>query len=223
MTVPGFYAGYALMIILLIGIVAGSVVAAHRNRNMLRLWFQRWYWYLLFALLALGSLWSLLSDRAEALGWETFRIPSGAMAPTLLVGDNIQTDGWAFRSSLPERGDIVVFRYPKDGKTMYVKRIIGLPGETIEYSQKGLYVSGELLDEPYVSEQNNQRSLNSLFQVTVPEAHYFVLGDNRDSSRDSRHWGFVPKENIHAEVKFIFYSSGRVDGLRADRFGKRLQ
>ena len=96
----------------------------------------------------------------------------------------------------PSRGDVIVFRYPKDPSRDFVKRVIGLPGETVEIHRGDVKIDGEALDEPYLEE----RDLSSLGPTLVPPESYFVMGDNRDGSSDSRHWGTVPLENIVGKV-----------------------
>ena len=110
-------------------------------------------------------------------------------------------DIWDDQSALfpfhpPRRGDVIVFRYPKDPSRDFVKRVIGLPGETVEIHRGAVRIDGEVLDEPYLEE----RDLSSLGPTLVPPESYFVMGDNRDGSSDSRHWGTVPLENIVGKV-----------------------
>jgi signal peptidase I len=169
--------------------------------------------------------------------FEPFKIPSGSMIPTLLIGDFIVVNKFTYGLRLPvlntrivplgepQRGDVVVFRYPVDEKVNFIKRLVGLPGDTISYRDKQLYVNGELvsaeLQGPYSSTDVKcatpssdavqfRESLGGVEhdillhshtrgrdgQLVVPEGHYFVMGDNRDRSNDSREWGFVPEENM---------------------------
>ena len=169
--------------------------------------------------------------------FEPFKIPSGSMIPTLLVGDFIVVNKFSYGIRLPvlnkkivdigepERGDVVVFRYPKDTSVNFIKRAVGLPGDTITYRDKQLFINGEKVEEtaagrfgssdvkcttPAVDaslfwEQLGNANHNILLhdrsgsrdgQWVVPEGHYFMMGDNRDRSNDSREWGFVPEKNI---------------------------
>ena len=166
---------------------------------------------------------------------EPFRIPSGSMMPTLLVGDFILVNKFAYGIRLPVmnnkvieigeplRGDVVVFRYPKDPTVDYIKRVVGLPGDRVGYFNKVVYINGEAIGQVpagiYVgkgsgismsgaskrSEQLNgvqhdilvmQRSPGLEGEFVVPDGEYFVMGDNRDNSNDSRFWGSVPEANL---------------------------
>lgn len=187
---------------------------------------------------------------------EPFRIPSGSMMPTLLVGDFILVNKFGYGLRLPvlntrilevgepERGDVVVFRYPEDPSIPYIKRIVGLPGDTIRYVDKQLHVNGQpVLQEPvgvFQGVGHGTRATGSLELLedltgvrhrilvdptrpavaartdwTVPPGHYFVLGDNRDDSRDSRFWGFVPEDHLVGRAFVIWmnwdWSAGGVD------------
>lgn len=169
--------------------------------------------------------------------FEPFKIPSGSMIPTLLVGDFIVVNKFAYGLRLPvlhnkvvaisnpQRGDVAVFRYPVDTGVNFIKRVTGLPGDTITYRNKQLYVNGEAIElreqGPFLSNQikcatprrDARRQFEALGeeghdilvhdtaigidgQWVVPEGHYFLMGDNRDRSNDSREWGFVPEENL---------------------------
>lgn len=162
---------------------------------------------------------------------EPFQIPSGSMRPTLEVGDFILVNKFAYGLRLPvihtrfveidepQRGDVMVFRFPSEPSVNFIKRVVGLPGDTVRYEDKQLFINGEpvpkqLLDETPASapgewlfeEQlgddsyriyNNPRDPGPrVREIVVPEGHYFTMGDNRDHSNDSRYWGFVPEENV---------------------------
>ncbi len=168
--------------------------------------------------------------------FEPFKIPSGSMIPTLLVGDFIVVNKFSygvrlpvlnkkiFSTGEPQRGDVVVFRYPRDPSVNFIKRAVGLPGDTITYRNEQLYVNGEKVekqslgrftssdikcttparDATQFSEQLGDVKHNILMhsnsgrngQWVVPAGHYFMMGDNRDRSNDSRMWGFVPEQNL---------------------------
>lgn len=176
--------------------------------------------------------------------FEPFRIPSGSMIPTLLVGDFILVNKFSYGVRLPvvntkildtgapERGDVAVFRYPLDPKLDYIKRVVGLPGDTVVYENRQFIVNGEVMktgnDQAYVSPIDDLSVPGAIERVemlggvehdileypnefpkrsgsiVVPAGHYFMVGDNRDRSNDSRFWGFVPEENLVGEAKYIW-------------------
>ena len=206
---------------------------------------------------------------------EPFRIPSGSMMPTLLVGDFILVNKFSYGLRLPvthyqvtegdkpKHGDVVVFRYPKDESQDYIKRVIGLPGDRVSYYNKRLSINGEPID---IKDDHIYQGLGELNQMkgasgcdragadckvfvesndgvdytmmtnpgtnysvngelVVPEGHYFVMGDNRDHSNDSRIWGFVPEENLVGKAFLIWMHWDWRDngsGLDLSRVGRKI-
>jgi signal peptidase I len=167
---------------------------------------------------------------------QAFKIPTGSMENNLLIGDHLLVNKFIFgptplaigRALLPvrpiRRGDIVVFKYPDEPDRDFIKRVIGLPGETIELKNKKVYVNGQPLDEErYVHfltpPTNDYQEVTSydvrerFGPVTVPADQYFVMGDNRDNSQDSRYWGFLPRGYVKGKALLIYwsYESGRED------------
>ncbi len=122
------------------------------------------------------------------------------MLPTIKNGERLHTEKLDAESKVRlARGDILVFKYPKDPSKGYIKRLIGLPGDTVEIRAGEVWVNGSKLSEPYVDSKMNM-SERSQPAVVVPARSYYVLGDNRDNSSDSRSWGFVPEELLIAKV-----------------------
>ncbi|HHU71618.1 MAG TPA: signal peptidase I [Clostridiales bacterium] len=121
-------------------------------------------------------------------------VPTGSMEDTIMIGDKIYTQKVSYWFKDPERGDIVVFPFPDDEEKDYIKRIIGLPGETIAGIDGLVYIDGEPIDEPYVKEKLKK----DFGPYTVPENHYFMMGDNRNDSNDSRYWDntFLNRDKI---------------------------
>ncbi len=203
---------------------------------------------------------------------EPFRIPSGSMVPTLAIGDHILVSKFSYGLRIPftqiellplgepERGDVIVFRYPPDPSLDYIKRIVGLPGDTVEVRNGVVYVNGQearrtyrdrfkfvndrcqvqeerLYDEdllgvvhPVLASVGSSGIRRNYGPRTVPEGHYFVMGDNRDNSADSRVWGFVPRENIKGKAIWVWLSVDRCNGsipiigsFRPGRFGLRVR
>jgi signal peptidase I len=235
--------------------VDGDVTEA-RQRLLMQPWWLDWTAGLFPVICAVFLLRSFL--------YEPFKIPSGSMVPTLLVGDLILVDKFHYGIRLPvintkiianndpQRGDVVVFRYPRDTRIDYIKRVVGVPGDEVAYLNKRLTINGqpvptEPLGEFYDEDsrryaqmfgeklgQAEHRILNNKevapfvmgvddfpykencrysaegVVCKVPEGHYFMMGDNRDNSQDSRYWGFVPDENIVGKAFFIWLNLGNL-------------
>ena len=155
---------------------------------------------------------------------QAFKIPSSSMENTLLVGDHIfvnkfiygyhvpYTKGRILRFSTPKRGDIIVFVFPEDTSKDFIKRVIGLPGDTVEIRRKTVLVNGTPLEEPYTRFADGMdaellvRTRDILPPVRVPAGKLFVMGDNRDRSYDSRFWGFVDMDAVLGKALFIYFS-----------------
>jgi signal peptidase I len=154
---------------------------------------------------------------------QAFKIPSGSMEPTLLVGDHILVNKFIYgikipfiRTTLipisePSRGDVIVFIYPVDKSKDFIKRVIGLPGDTIRTEGKKIFINGKLYDDKHGLYRSSSRGGNpgnspDFGPVTVPPDSYFVMGDNRDQSWDSRYWGYVPEESIKGKALIIYWS-----------------
>lgn len=142
-----------------------------------------------------------------------FKVPGPWMKPSILAGDHIIVNKLAYQDHSPEYGDIVVFKYPEDESKVFVKRIIGIPGDNIELRKKVVYVNGQALEESqytqHVDPRIIEKSINPrdhMDAITVPADSYFVLGDNRDQSLDSRFWGFVKKDKILGKASRIYWS-----------------
>jgi signal peptidase I len=161
---------------------------------------------------------------------QAFKIPTGSMEENLLIGDHLLVNKFVFgptesrleRALLPvatiRRGEIIVFKYPEEPDRDFIKRVIGLPGETVEVREKKVYINGSALDEPYVhflappsgpSELHEVTSFDvreRFGPVTVPADQYFMMGDNRDNSADSRYWGFLRRDYIKGRATVIYWS-----------------
>jgi signal peptidase I len=138
---------------------------------------------------------------------QAFYIPSGSMEPTLMVNDRILVAKFIYRFEPVRRGDVIVFRYPLNPQRDFVKRVIGLPGEMVELKQGVVYISGEPVSEKGYALKPD---FGNYAQVTVPAHEYFVLGDNRNNSEDSRFFGYVPRANIIGRALFIYWPPSRV-------------
>lgn len=161
---------------------------------------------------------------------QAFKIPSGSMLPTLKVGDHILVNKFIYWFVEPKRGDIVVFRFPQNENRDFIKRIVGLPSDTIEVRDKKIFVNGQPLKEDYaIYEDKNIQSRffsqrDNFGPVKVPAYHYFLMGDNRDNSMDSRFWGFLEKNKIRGQAFIIYWSwDSEKYGVRWLRFGKLIR
>ena len=186
---------------------------------------------------------------------EPFRIPSGSMLPTLLVGDFILVNKFAYGLRLPvvdtkifdvgepQRGDVIVFRFPEDPSIDFIKRVVGVPGDHIVYRDKQLFINGEPAPQtfigpygPYPVEAIQVRSetlggtphgilimpgrgSSATLEFSVPEGEYFVMGDNRDNSNDSRGWGMVPEGNLVGRAFLVWMSWVPGEGPLFSRLG----
>jgi signal peptidase I len=161
----------------------------------------------------------LLSLFVRTFLFEAFKIPTPSMESSLMVGDHVIVDKFALAPRLDfeggilpmrpiRRGDVVVFKFEREPEKDYVKRVVGLPGDEIKVENKMLYVNGALMNEPYVQHVDKEvvPERDFLPTVKVPPGHYFVMGDNRDNSADSREWGFVPRGQIKGRAVFVYWS-----------------
>ncbi len=168
--------------------------------------------------------------------FQAFKIPTGSMEPNLLIGDHLIVNKMVFapgaagpeRVILPtrdiRRGDIVVFKYPEAPDRDFIKRVIGLPGDRLELRRKELFINDQKVDESWAHYQapasaesfGASGDLREFYgPVTVPPGQYFMMGDNRDNSEDSRYWGFLPATYVKGKALFIYFSFD--DGVRWER------
>jgi len=142
---------------------------------------------------------------AGPLSIQVGRIEGSAMAPTLANQDRVLINRWAYAMSSPQRGDVVMLRYPRDQRKAFVKRIIAEGGDTLRIEDGRVYVNDQVLEDAYVAPDG--RSHDNLGSQVVPPRHYFVMGDRRNNSSDSRHWGLVPENLILGRVSIRFWPS----------------
>lgn len=194
---------------------------------------------------------------------EPFRIPSSSMMPTLLIGDFIVVNKFAYGIRLPvlrtkvletgqpQRGDVAVFKWPVDPRLDYIKRIVGLPGDEIVYRNRQLFINGQAIEQSpqgrFVGRGQGREATGSELRIEhlgehehaillrpdlplraqregrwlVPEGHYFVIGDNRDNSQDSRYWGFVPESHLVGRATLVWMSWDA--GVQFSRIGTRIR
>lgn len=220
-TPAGFYLLAFLLLLLWLGSSVLAAVYARRQGEIPLNWYQRWYIYAIWLLVLSAPTNSVLGNRSALFGYDMFRFTSSSMRETLMPGDFFLSNTRKYRNVSPASGELVVFRYPGDPSVKYVKRIVGLPGDTVALKRGEVWVNGKQLAEPYVSPANNVKTAKTEAQFSVPVDSFFVLGDNRDRSNDSRYWGFVPAENLHGSLEFVWFSYDRTRGIRFDRIGMR--
>ena len=161
---------------------------------------------------------------------QAFKIPTGSMENNLLIGDHLLVNKFVFaptataleRAALPvrpiHRGDVLVFKFPEDPERDFVKRVIGLPGEKLEMREKRIFINDKPLDEPYVHfleppavpsafHETTSADLRERYgPVTIPADQYFMMGDNRDNSQDSRYWGYLPRSYVKGRALMVYWS-----------------
>ncbi len=172
---------------------------------------------------------------------QAFKIPSGSMIPTLLIGDHILVNKFIYGTKIPltdkkiliwrspEQGDIIVFKYPENPKKDFIKRVIATGGDVVEEKNKIVYVNGRALVEPFA--HHFDRSVrpggndprDNFGPVVVPKDKFFVMGDNRDQSYDSRYWGFVDRKDIRGKALMIYWSWDPDNWLRFNRIGRLIR
>ena len=165
---------------------------------------------------------------------QAFKIPSGSMIPTLLVGDHILVNKFVYRFTAPKRGDVIVFKYPVDESRDFIKRIIAVGGEDLSIKDQKIYVNCKPveptcrpIDDPWGKWEDRFGTSEST-SVKVPPDSYFVMGDNRNNSQDSRYWGFVKRDKIKGRAFLIYWSwDSERDGpfwgrVRWSRLGKLI-
>lgn len=171
----------------------------------------------------------LLAMVIRAFVVQAFKIPTGSMRMTLIEGDLILVNKFIYGAKVPftnlrlptirepKRGDVVVFIYPEDKKKDFIKRLVGLPGETIEIKGGSIYVDDKLASEPIFNQiyYYNRGEFGAEGQkITVPKDNYFVLGDNSTSSKDSRYWGFVPKDDLLGQALIVYWPPQRIKVIK---------
>jgi signal peptidase I len=178
---------------------------------------------------------------------QAFKIPTGSMEENLLIGDHLLVNKFVYGPTatpledrvLPigdiSRGDVIVFKYPVEPDRDFIKRVIGLPGETVEVRDRKVYINGAPIDEPYVhyllpASSSDYHEVTSYDvrdrygPVMVPADHYFMMGDNRDNSLDSRYWGFLPRELVKGKALVIYWSyESERDDYEAEGAGATLR
>ncbi|NIO21624.1 MAG: signal peptidase I, partial [Candidatus Aenigmarchaeota archaeon] len=213
--------GLTLFGLLIIGCIAliifiAVLVDAFINARKLRLFelrkYNRWYVYVAIILIHVFGVMPLVGNVIFPRPFKAYKIPSGAMLPAIQPGDHIIVDLTFYKETNPQRGDIVVFVYPEDPEKDSIKRIIGLPGETLEIREKKVFINGQALIDPWGVHMDMNvisRSRDNFGPVTIPKGQYFVMGDNRDNSQDSRFLGFIEGPTIKGKALYIYWAKDK--------------
>jgi signal peptidase I len=159
---------------------------------------------------------------------QAFKIPSGSMLETLQIGDHILVNKFIYRFNNIERGDIIVFKYPKDESRDFIKRTIGLPGDKLEIKQRQIYINNHPISESYTIHDDISGQFffprDNFGPVLVPKDKVFVMGDNRENSMDSRFWGFLDISKVKGRAFIIYWSwNNEAFNVRWNRLGKLIK
>ncbi|HYN21711.1 MAG TPA: signal peptidase I [Thermoanaerobaculia bacterium] len=183
------------------------------------------------------ALWFLLVGGLSGLRTyvvQSYKIPSGSMEPTILVGDHVMVDKRTYRVRAPKRGELAVFRFPEDPSREFVSRVVAVPGDTLEIRDKALFLAGKPVEEPFavhidpfIIPRSTERfaTRDNFGPLTIPPDHYFVMGDNRDNAFDSRFWGPVERSLFTGGPGMWIYWSWDAEkrATRWDRAGRSLR
>ncbi|KAF0145774.1 MAG: signal peptidase I [Nitrospirae bacterium] len=173
---------------------------------------------------------------------QAFKIPSGSMIPTLVIGDHILVNKFLYGTKIPfsetmvleftkpEKGDIIVFKYPEDPSRDFIKRVVAVEGDVVESKNKAIYVNGKQTSEPYTQHTDNSirpmgiEPRDNFGPLIVPRNKFFVMGDNRDQSYDSRYWGYVDRKDIKGKALILYWSwDSKNNWVRFSRIGRLVK
>lgn len=173
---------------------------------------------------------------------QAFKIPSGSMIPTLVIGDHILVNKFIYGTKIPfsetmvleftkpEKGNIIVFKYPEDPTRDFIKRVVAVEGDVVESKNKTIYVNGKQASEPYAQHTDNSirpmgiEPRDNFGPLLVPKNKYFVMGDNRDQSYDSRYWGYVDRKDIKGKALILYWSwDSKNNWVRFARIGRLVK
>jgi len=155
--------------------------------------------------------------RARVFGFDIYRIPSRSMLPTLVPNDHIYVSASGYNNETIQRNDVLVFFYPDGNKTPYIKRLIALAGDRVRIENFIVYVNDKPLPQLYINTTGLKKSVSrQMTEIQIPKGHLFLLGDNRDNSRDSRFFGVLPMENVIGKALFLVFGKNGRSGQRIE-------
>jgi signal peptidase I len=216
--------GLLLLLVIAVGfgfliLVDAWINARKQLQYELRKW-NRWQIYLAIILLHVLVIAPTIDGVLFPRPIKAYKVASGAMLPTLQIGDHLVADVTAYRNNRPQRGDVALFEYPVDPTKDFVMRVIGLPGEKIEIRDTRVYVNSNILNDAwgvYNGPNSETEGRKNFGPETIPPNEYFVMGDNRDKSYDSRFWGTVPVSAFKSRALYLYWASEK------SRLGQRVQ
>jgi signal peptidase I len=231
---PAIPLNFIAAILIILTFVVFCIVDAVRLSKKSKLSYElkkynKWYFYLPFALITIFAIQPIDEFVIKKNIVQAYKIPSGAMKPNLIVGDHILVNKLTYNKVQPNRGDIIVFKYPVDPKKAFIKRVIGIGGDVVESRDKKLYVNHEPVNpdfgvytDPHII-PGNVRPRDNFGPIKVPDNSLFVMGDNRDESFDSRFWGYVDLKAVNGKAFIIYWSWDKHKfEARWDRIGSKL-
>ncbi len=211
-TLYGMIISVALLLALFLFALLDALFGAIRAKEIQLRAYNRWYLYVLVILVTAFGLLPLIGN--NLLPYHAYKVPSGAMEPTLQIGDHLIAHLGCYREKMPQRGDLVIFAYPGNPSVEYIKRVTCLEGDVLEIKDKALLVNGQPTDEPWVIHVDKQMReapspRDNFGPFIVPEDYIFVLGDNRDNSADSRFFGPVHRRHIKGKVLYVYWAKDK--------------
>ncbi|MDH4273059.1 MAG: signal peptidase I, partial [Candidatus Aminicenantes bacterium] len=208
----GLVALFIVGIVLWLFIAVHAFLQARRTRETELKRYQKTAVYAFFIIISLGS--TFVPARVwmrPFLGISPYRMYTTPMMPTLHQDDRLMTNPRAYRSQAPQRGDLIIFEYPRDPTKQFIMRVIALEGETIEIKNKQAFINGGPLQEPYKIHEDaaTDSARDNFGPLKIPAGHCFVLGDNRDNSNDSRFWGTVPLASVKGQALYVYWAKDK--------------
>ncbi len=207
-----FY-GLILYLLILIGFFIFIAIDTVRDARRLKVIelksYNKWYVYLIIFFLSNVAAIPLLGSAIRNNVAQAYEIPSSGMEPTLLVGDCLIVGRRIYKSHKPQRGDIIIFEFPKDPSKDFIKRVVGLEGEKVELINNKIYVNDKLLDDRWGHFTTGYHPADTFGPVIVPKDSLFVLGDNRNNSEDSRFWGFLDIKKVKGKALYLYWAKDK--------------
>jgi signal peptidase I len=207
-----FY-GLIFYLIIMLGFFVFILIAAVRSAIKFKTIelkpYNKWYIYLIIFLLSNVAVLPLLRWTVKNNIARAYKIPSSAMEPTLLVGDHLIADMRIYKSEKPKRGDIIIFEFPKDPSKDFIMRAIAIEEEKVEIIRNKIYINDKLIDDPWGHFSMPRSPIEDYAPVKVPPECLFVMGDNRDNSRDSRFWGFLDIKKVKGKALYLYWAKNK--------------